>query len=142
MMRLRLGYPDNRAERELLKGRNRREMLKEIMPIITPEQLVGMQSEVKLVVVADALLDYLQDLLEFSRISPLFNGGLSPRAGLAILHCAKAWALLHGRRHVIPEDVQAVFPSIISHRLLYAEQSLDKTPSSAADLTIKQVPIP
>ena len=95
MMRLHLGYPDNKAERELLKGRDRRELLAETLPVMSAEQLIQIQSRVETVHVSDALLDYLQDLLEFSRLSSEFNGGLSPRSGLAMLHCSQAWALLH-----------------------------------------------
>jgi len=142
MMRLHLGYPDNKAERELLKGRDRREMLLEIPAVLTPEILIEIQQQVPTVTVSDALLDYLQDLLEFSRITSDFNGGLSPRAGLAVLRCAQAWALLHGRMLVLPEDIQAVLPSVISHRLSLTDQKNSATPHSAAQLLIKQVPIP
>lgn len=139
MMRVHLGYPDSKAERELLKGRDRREILAEIRPVMKPEQLLRIQSRVETVHVSDALLDYLQDLLEFSRLSPDFNGGLSPRSGLAMLHCSQAWALLHGRALVLPEDVQAVLPSVIGHRLVYSRET-DST--SAAEALLKQVPIP
>lgn len=142
MMRLHLGYPDNKAERELLKGRDRREMLTEIPAVLTPDILIEIQQQVPTVTVSDALLDYLQDLLEFSRITSDFNGGLSPRAGLAVLRCAQAWALLHGRMLVLPEDIQAVLPSVISHRLSLTDQKNSATPHSAAQLLIRQVPIP
>lgn len=139
MMCLRLGYPDSKAERELLKGRNRRELLAETRSVMTPEQLLHIQSQVETIHVSDALLDYLQDLLEFSRLSSDLNGGLSPRSGLAILHCSQAWALLHGRAHVLPEDLQAILPSVIGHRLVHSQET---NPASAAETLIKQVPIP
>ena len=139
MMCLRLGYPDSKAERELLKGRNRRELLAETRSVMTPEQLLHIQSQVETIHVSDALLDYLQDLLEFSRLSSDLNGGLSPRSGLAILHCSQAWALLHGRAHVLPEDLQAILPSVIGHRLVHSQET---NPASAAEALIKQVPIP
>ncbi|MEX2353556.1 MAG: MoxR family ATPase [Gammaproteobacteria bacterium] len=142
MMRLHLGYPDNKAERELLKGRDRREMLEEIPPVITPENLIDIQQQATTITVSDALLDYLQDLLEFSRVSSDFNGGLSPRAGLAILQCSRAWAMLHGQSHVLPEDIQSVLPSVVSHRLSLTDQKTASTPHSVAHLLIKQVPIP
>jgi len=142
MMRLHLGYPDNKAERELLKGRDRREMLAETPSVLTPEILIEIQHQVPEIIVSDALLDYLQDLLEFSRISSDFNGGLSPRSGLAILRCAQAWSLLHGRSHVLPEDIQSVLPSVVSHRLTLTDQKNSFTPHSAAQLLIRQVPIP
>jgi MoxR-like ATPase len=142
MMRLHLGYPGASAERELLKGRDRREMLAETDTVLGAGKLMDLQLQVPSITVSDALLDYLQDLLEFSRVSADFNGGLSPRAGLAILRCAQSWALLHGRSHVLPEDIQAVLPSVVSHRLSLAEQKSGATPHSVAHLLIKQVPIP
>jgi MoxR-like ATPase len=142
MMRLHLGYPDNKSERELLKGRDRRELLTEIATILTPERLVELQKQVPDVVVSDALLDYLQDLLEYSRVSSDFNGGLSPRAGIAILRCAQSWSLLHNRDHVLPEDIQAVLPSVVSHRLTLSEDKTASSPHAVANLLIKQVAIP
>jgi MoxR-like ATPase len=142
MMRLHLGYPDNKAERELLKGRDRREMLSEISTVMTPDRLLELQQRAPGIIISDALLDYLQDLLEFSRISADFNGGLSPRAGIAILRCAQAWALLHARDHVLPEDIQAVLPSVVSHRLTLTDDKTMTSPHAVANLLIKQVPIP
>ncbi len=142
MMRLHLGYPDTQAERELLKGQDRREMLTTLAAVMTPEGLLQLQQQVPAIIVADALLDYLQDLLEFSRISSDFNGGLSPRAGLAILRSAQAWALVHGRDHVLPEDVQAVLPSVIAHRLTLTDQNKAAGQYAVADLLIRQVPVP
>lgn len=142
MMRLHLGYPDNRAERELLTGRDRRELLAETSPALNPEQLLLIQKKADCIHVADALLDYLQDLLEFSRINADIVNGLSPRAGLAILNCAKAWALMHGHKHVLPEDIQAVLPSVISHRLYSSQEHGDSPPMALAEALIKQIPIP
>jgi MoxR-like ATPase len=142
MMRLHLGYPDNKAERELLKGRDRREMLAEVVTVLSADILMQLQKQAPDVVVSDALMDYLQDLLEFSRISSDFNGGLSPRAGLAILRCSQAWSLLHGRDYVLPEDIQAVLPSVISHRLTMTDDKTSTSPHTVAHTLIKQVPIP
>lgn len=142
MMRLHLGYPDARAERELLKGRDRREMLASLAAVMTPEQLLELQQQVPQIIVSDALLDYIQDILEFSRASAEFNGGLSPRAGIAVLRCAQAHALLTGRSHVLPEDVQAVLPGVVSHRLALNNPKLSDNPDAAAALLIKQVPVP
>jgi len=123
MMRLELGYPNHRTERALLKGKDRREMIAELVPTLTIQALLDIQNAVPQVHVADALIDYLQAILEFSRQSPRYRAGLSPRAGLAVLHCAQAWALMQGRDHVIPEDVQTILPGVIGHRLVaMAEQ--------------------
>jgi MoxR-like ATPase len=142
MMRLHLGYPENDAERELLKGRDRREVLTEINTVLKPERLIAFQRQATDITVSDALLDYLQDILKHSRISTDFNEGLSPRAGLAILRCSQAWALLHGRNHVLPEDIQAVLPSVVSHRISLRNSKSTSNPHEVSDLLIKQVPIP
>lgn len=140
MMRLHLGYPDGKAERDLLRGRDRRELLAEAEPVMTPAELTVLQQRVDTVTVADPLLDYLQDLLQYSRTSADFRDGLSPRAGLAILHCARAWALIHGRDHVLPEDIQAVLPSVIGHRL--NGRGDEKVTRDPARHILSQVPIP
>ena len=120
LMVVSLGYPERNAERALLAGRERRDMLHELKPVITPEQLANLQQQVKSVHASDALIDYVQALLEFSRQSPYYLNGLSPRAGLALLKAARAWALLNGRDHVMPEDVQQVLPYVAAHRLQLA----------------------
>jgi MoxR-like ATPase len=117
LMRISLGYPEASAERALLIGDDRREMLKQHGACIQPEQLMALQQATSKIHVADALLDYVQALLETSRRSPSMMTGLSPRAGLALLHCAKAWALMAGRNHALPEDVQTVLPHVVGHRL-------------------------
>jgi len=141
-MRIHLGYPDSRAERDLLKGRNRRELLQEMPPVLNPDQLLVMQKAADGIHVADALLDYLQNLLEYSRVNPEFSTGLSPRAGLATLNCARAWALLHGHRQVLPEDIQAVLPSVISHRLSTGQEAGTGKPADLASILIRRIPIP
>ncbi|MCG6969157.1 MAG: AAA family ATPase [Gammaproteobacteria bacterium] len=117
LMRIELGYPDKTAERALLTGEDRRDLLEKIEPCLDIEQLLEIQGVVDQVHTSEALLDYLQAILEHTRKSPDYVSGLSPRAGLALLHCAKAWALMLGRNHVLPEDVQTVLPFVVSHRL-------------------------
>lgn len=141
-MRLQLGYPDSQAERELLKGRDRRELLAESPVVMSAEELQGVQQKVNHVHVSDALLGYLQDLLEYSRVSADYHHGLSPRAGLAVLHCAQAWALLHGHEQVLPEDIQAVLPSVIGHRLPVSHDQSNNQTDTAAQSLISKVPIP
>lgn len=142
MMKLELGYPDNQAEKDLLKGRDRRDLLKEIPEVIGPDQLIVLQQEAEQVHVADPLLDYLQSILEYSRHSSEYVAGLSPRAGLAILHSAKAWALMQGRAYVIPEDIQTILPSVIGHRLILNDVTTNQSSFDLAQHLIKQVPIP
>lgn len=117
LMVISLGYPEQNAERALLAGRDRRDMLREITPVLQPQQLIELQQQVREVHASEALIDYVQALLAFSRESPHYLTGLSPRAGLALLSAARAWALLEGRSHVIPEDVQTVLPYVAAHRL-------------------------
>ncbi|ARU88731.1 MoxR family ATPase [Pseudomonas sp. M30-35] len=117
LMRLSLGYPAKAAEKALLMGDARRTMLPKLAPILDHAQLALLQSEVPKVRVSDALVDYVLRLVEATRTQPQFAWGLSPRASLALLAASRAWALLEGREYVIPEDVQAVLPSVVGHRL-------------------------
>ncbi len=117
LMRLEIGYPDHAHEKELLKGRDRREILRDITPIMTPDELLIIQQSVSQVHVSDTLIDYLQKILNVSRHSSHYRHGLSPRAGIAILRCAQAWAVLDDRDHLLPEDIQAILPATVNHRL-------------------------
>jgi len=121
LMRIRLGYPDPRAERELLEGEDRRIMTDRLSTLLSEANLVQLQDEVNRVTASPALLDYIQRLLEQSRRMPGLVYGLSPRAGLGLLRATKAWALMEGRHHALPDDIQAVFPSIAEHRLEQGE---------------------
>jgi len=117
LMCIQLGYPDAKSERALLEGQDRRDMLGSLSPRMDPEHLQQAQRMVREIRCAPALLDYVQNLLTFSRRSPALSEGLSPRAGLALLQAARAWALLDGRNHVLPDDVQAVLTAVAGHRL-------------------------
>lgn len=117
MMCVTIGYPDPASERALLAGENRRDMISRIKSPLSHEQILQLQESVGRIFVSDAMLDYLQTLLAFSRSSQAFDCGLSPRAGLAIKQCAQAWALMEGRDFVLPEDVQTVLPHVVGHRL-------------------------
>ena len=120
LMRIELGYPDARSERALLQSRGGRQQAGALQPVVDPASLLALQQEVAVIRVADPLLDYLQALLEHSRRSSQFINGLSPRAGLALKQCAQAWALMEGRNYAIPEDIQAVLPGVVGHRLQLA----------------------
>ena len=117
LMCIELGYPDPKSERALLEGHDRRELLARLEPKLSPPELVEAQRALRQIRTAPALLDYVQNLLTHSRRSPQFAEGLSPRAGLALLQAARAWALLDGRNHVLPDDVQAVLTAVAGHRL-------------------------
>lgn len=117
LMRIELGYPDPQVERELLRGGDRRARLETLSPVLTLAQLQALQRSVDAISASDLLLDYVQRIVDHSRRSPDFAYGLSPRGTLALLQAAKAWALLNARDHVVPEDVQAVLPCVVEHRL-------------------------
>lgn len=117
LMRIELGYPDQKAERELLISGDRRKQLEKLSAIISTEKLLDIQSEVEKVKASDTLLDYVQRLVDYTRNGNEFSFGLSPRGALSLLRAAKAWALIHQRNHVIPEDIQQVLPSVVEHRL-------------------------
>ncbi len=117
LMRIELGYPDSAAERELLTGKNRHTLIKSLPVLLAPEQLKIMQHKVSKIHASPALLDYLQAIIAFTRESPDYPCGLSPRAGLALLTAAKSWAFMHRRDAVLPEDIQAVLAPVAGHRL-------------------------
>ena len=117
LLRIKLGYPDAHAERNLLAGVERREIVAKLTPQMTADELLALQQQVKQVFVSPALLDYVQTILRHTRESARYVHGLSPRAGLSLLAAARAWAVLDERTAVIPEDVQAVLPGVASHRL-------------------------
>lgn len=122
LMRLSLGYPDPIAERQLLSGCSGRAVLDELPAVMTPHQLVEVQTLVSTVRVSSQLLDYVQRLIAQTREDTACSTGLSPRAALALMTSAKAWAMLHGRDHVLPDDVQAVFGPVCAHRLVGREE--------------------
>jgi MoxR-like ATPase len=119
-MRIELGYPDAASERDLLKHNGGRAIAGRLQPCINADGLTELQQAVHNIHISDALLDYLQALLNYTRTSARYLAGLSPRAGLALKHGAQAWALMAGRDFAIPEDVQAVLPSVAGHRLQIA----------------------
>ena len=117
LMRITLGYPDRASERALLAGRDRREAVRELRPVMKPAELEAAQRAVLAVHASEPLLDYLQALIAATRSGRWFVEGLSPRAGIAVLRAARAKALMAGRDYVAPDDVQAILPQTIAHRL-------------------------
>jgi MoxR-like ATPase len=118
LMRISLGYPDRIAERELLAGHDRRELVEQLPSLLSQVELQQLQQQVLNVHAAGPLLDYVQDLIAATRSGQWFLQGLSPRAGIAVVRAAKAQALLSGRDYVAPDDVQAILPQTIAHRLI------------------------
>lgn len=136
LMRISIGYPDANAERQLLQQGDHHSRLTRLEPQATLAQLLAWQSQAEQVHCAPALIDYIQALLQYSRLSGNWHSGLSPRAGLGLIRAARAWALLQGRSQVIPEHVQAVLQAVTGHRLG------DHQGSNPAQGLLESVPIP
>lgn len=137
LMRLELGVPDRNAERALLEGQERREMLKVMQPAMSFLELQQLQTWTRAVYASPALLDYLQDLLAASRVQ---GHGLSPRGGLSVLAAARAWALRSGRAMVLPEDIQAVAVHVMGHRLEHAADGMSGV--ELARQLLAETPVP
>lgn len=141
LMRIDIGYPDHTAERNLLRGGDRRQMLNAVQPVLHPQALKNLQRHAARIHCSDALLDYVQHLLAATRQSGWLQAGLSPRAGLALVQGARAWAMLSGRGMVVPEDVQAIALSVIGHRLRCTDDTVEQSQQMVERL-IQSVPIP
>jgi len=139
LMRIELGVPDRAAERTMLLGGDRRDLLRTLPPVMNAAALVEIQTHVRAVHTSPGLLDYLQDLLDASRRR--HRTGLSPRAGLALLRASQAWALMQGREMVLPEDIQAVGGSVMAHRLGQDLESAESGRALAQSL-LREVAVP
>ncbi len=142
LMRIRLGYPGPAMERVLLKGDDRRAMLAVANPAITPDLIDRLQSRVPGIFTSDALLDYLQAIVRHTREETDYESGLSPRAAISLLRASQAWAMLHHRNAVLPEDVQAVLPAVVGHRLRSRQDGSVTDPDRVARTLLEAVPIP
>ena len=143
LMCISLGYPSREAERALLMGEDRRALLKRMVPIMGPVELAAIRTLISSLHTSGPLIDYIQRLVDASRAGRLFAEGLSPRAGLAVLQAARAWALIDGRDFVLPDDVQAVLPVVAGHRLrpLAASQARPLQVRDAIAQWIRSVPV-
>jgi MoxR-like ATPase len=141
LMRIDLGYPDRDAERALLAGGNTRDRLATTEAALSPAELQPLQTAASAIHAAPPLIDYVQLLVEETRRDPRFVHGLSPRAALALLAAARAWAFIDGRDMVLPEDVQAVFGSVAAHRLRLAQGNGHASPDDLASV-IRRTPLP
>jgi len=141
LMRISLGYPDRAAERALYSGADRRDMLEHLGNTLSPIELQVLQQQVMAIHAAGPLLDYVQDLIAASRSGRWFLQGLSPRAGIAVIRAAKAQALLSGRDYVAPDDVQAILPQTVAHRLIPVGDA-GRGPMEQVRAMMEAVPLP
>lgn len=116
-------------------------MLNSLPAVLNPEQLLMLQEEAEAITCSPALLEYILNLVRYTRETRRFREGLSPRAGLALRNASRAWALLEGRTMVLPEDVQAVVPAVVSHRLQLDDEQASASDNLAEEL-LQAVPIP
>ena len=129
------------VERRLMEEPDRQVLLESVKPRLDEAQMVALQAAVQAIHASPALLDYLQALIGATRDHPEIITGLSPRGGLAVLRAAKAWAMLLGRDHLVPEDLQAVFVPVAAHRLRPAPGS-ERGQEELATRLLEQVPVP
>ncbi|RMQ39189.1 putative MoxR protein [Pseudomonas syringae pv. actinidiae] len=141
LMRISMGYPARAAEKALLLGESRRELLPRLQPILDHALLGQLQAQARQVRASDALVDYVLRLVDATRSQAQFAYGLSPRASLAILAAARAWAMLLGRDYVIPEDVQAVLPSVVGHRLRERSDPTGHGGGALVQWLLREVPV-
>jgi len=141
LMRIDIGYPDRKAERDLLKGERREILLEELQPAFSVQTLMMAQVSCRQVHISDALINYVQDILDYSRSRPQNFRGLSPRSGLAMIESSRAWAFIHGRKMVLPDDVQAVAPAVMAHRLRFMDRDSSSGESLAREI-LEHVPVP
>lgn len=139
LMRLVIGYPSPDAERILLKSSAYNSKLTKLKPVITPKQLLELQNQTQNIIVSDVVLDYVQSLIMVSRNQGLFNHGLSPRAGMGLIRASQAYARTLERDFVRPDDIQAVMPAVVNHRLIIKNS---QTEISAAELLMNKVEVP
>lgn len=141
LMSISLGYPDPEAERELLTSPNRAGMLRNVKAILSPTDIMQLQTDCTEVFVSSALMDYIQALLAETRNDQWFESGLSPRAGLGLLNASRAYAFLEGRSYVIPEDIKTLFPWLARHRLNATSGFSTASEEQIAEM-LQQLPIP
>jgi len=140
LMRIELGYPDREAEKKILKGEGADQAMEAVGCCMSQKDVIRVQKQIDQVHSSDIFLEYLQDLLEFTRRSPEFQIGLSPRAGLSLARAAKSWAFLHGRDHTLPEDLQHILPWVAGHRLRSAQDLMGISRDSLMEL-FSRVPV-
>jgi MoxR-like ATPase len=141
LMRITLGYPDRAAEKRILKGEGAQAVLDVMNACMVNDDVFAIQADIGGVHASDAFIDYLQDIIQFTRASSWFHVGLSPRAGLALQQASRAWAYMEGRDYMIPEDLQVVLPWVVGHRLRASSDGLEISQHKLMKI-FSEVPVP
>jgi MoxR-like ATPase len=141
LMRIEIGYPDRAAEKQILKGQGAQTVLDNTAACMDKNDVCRMQKKIRQVHTSDTFIDYVREILHFSRISPHFHIGLSPRAGLGLARASCAWAWLHGRDYALPEDLQQVLPWVVGHRLRSASDRAEIAHEQLINI-FKTIPVP
>lgn len=141
LLSISLGFPEPEVERELLTAQDRISMLRDTRAVISPDDVLQINKDCQKIHVSEALLDYVQALLAETRNSRWFDTGLSPRAGIALLQCSKAYAFLEDRDFAIPEDVKAIFPGLARHRMT-VPHGMEASVGEQISALLNQVAIP
>ena len=141
LMRIKLGYPDRAAEKRILRGEGAQSVLDGMDACMLHGDVFSIQAEISRVHASDTFIDYLQDVIEYTRTSPRFYVGLSPRAGLALQQASRSWAYMNGRDYMIPEDLQVVLPWVVGHRLRSRTEGLE-IPNKRLMEIFSEVPVP
>lgn len=141
LMRIGIGYPDPKAERALLERSSQLERSDQITQMMNVEDLVEMRRAASKVILSPLLLDYVQRIVAHTRDSEAFHFGLSPRGSIAVVRAARTWAFLEGRQHAVPEDVQAILPAVVEHRLRAATDAEGRTGSALAHRLMSEVDV-
>jgi MoxR-like ATPase len=141
LMRITLGYPDRAAEKRILKGEGAQAVLDVMKACMMYDDVFAIQTDIGGVHASETFIDYLQDIIQFTRASPWFHVGLSPRAGLALQQASRAWAYMEGRNYMIPEDLQVVLPWVVGHRLRSSSDGLEISQHKLMKI-FSEVPVP
>lgn len=141
LMRIKLGYPDRSAEKKILKGEGAQAAMDAMDTCLMHDNVLSIQKKISKVHASETFIEYLQDIIEFTRTSPHFYIGLSPRAGLALLQASRSWAHLHGRDYMVPEDLKVVLPWVVGHRLRSRSEGLEISRKKLMEL-FSEVPVP
>lgn len=141
LMRIELGYPDRASEKKLLLGKGAQKALAAVNTTMRQDDVAHIQSQIETVHASDTFISYLQDIVEFSRSSPHFHIGLSPRAGLALLGASRSWAYLHGRDYTVPEDLQKILPWVVGHRLRLRSDGMELPRNKLLEI-FSEIPVP